>query len=83
MSDPVGGDHELELGGVERESVCSECVFRERVEYASSMAESLVVFMNRVRAGETGMSRPEILGLGHHFLEVMLRRECPWVDDEQ
>ena len=79
MSNPDDG-FQLDLGGVEDEcGVCDDCLAGHRVHYASSVAESVVVFVNRVRAGETGLSRVDIGGLAHHFCEMLERRErvCP------
>ena len=76
MADLSDDDLRLDLGGVEDEQ-SNDYVASERVHYASGVAESVVVFVNRVRAGETGLNRADVLGLAHHFMEMLERRE--WV----
>ena len=74
-SNNVGNNEfELDLGGVEDESVL-ECVAADRVEYASSIAESLTVFRQRMQAGETVKYPQELLTLSGWFLAMLERRE--------
>ena len=78
MADLSDDDLRLDLGGVEDEQ-CSEWIAAERVHYASSVAESLVVFANRIRCGETCFDSIDVLQLTNHFMEMLERRErvCP------
>lgn len=75
MGEPSDDELQLHLGGEEDESACEECLAADRVHYASSVAEAVVVFANRLTDGETEFMPKDLLGLVHHFMEMLERFE--------
>ena len=71
-------DCDLNLGGNDSDEV--DFVVQEQLEFASSFAESLNVFMERLEPSSLGV--PGYLSVVHHFMDVLAAREVEYVCPE-